>query len=276
MSIYDIMGEIAAKQVMKTETGDNLIPGLMTGIVVKNYDRDMPGRVCIKILERDENENKNEKANKLQWARVSMLYGGDKGGHYFLPEVGDQVLLGFLKGNIEEPLVIGSVFKDNSSFLRQSVDEKNQFKKIVTKNGGGILIKDSAEGEGKKDQISVYTPDKAHQMILDNENHKILLSDKEGKNKVELKTETGQMVIKAEKKLTIQVGDNIEVILNGSSGAVSIKCSKLQVEASGSVKMESNSSFKISGGSISMEASSALKASSSGLASLTGSPIKIG
>lgn len=37
MGLYDIMDEIAARQVTKTETGDNRMPGVVIGIVQSNY-----------------------------------------------------------------------------------------------------------------------------------------------------------------------------------------------------------------------------------------------
>ena len=54
------------------------------------------------------------------------------------------------------------------------------------KSGDLILIRevdfdDVEEGEGQNDKISIYTPDKAHQIILDNEKKEILLSDKDEK-----------------------------------------------------------------------------------------------
>lgn len=270
MGLYDIMDEIAAKQVLKTDTGDNRIFGVVVGVVAKNYDRDMPGRVCVRVPVRDEN------ANELKWARVAMPSSGTKWGHYFLPEVGDQVLLGFEQGSIEKPYVLGCVPKDNNSFLTKAVHEKNQYKKIITKNGSTIQFDDVQEGAGAKDKITIHTPDEAHKLVMDNDKKQILISDKDGKNKIEIKTEQGQTTIKAEKKVTIQVGDKIELILNGSSGTVSIKCDKFKVEASNSMTLSSNSSAKFSGGNVSVEAASSLKASSSGIASLAGSPVKIG
>ena len=94
MGFYDIMDEIAARQAVKSDTGDNKILGVMPGIVAKNYDAQMPGRVCVQIPVRDED------ANELKWARLAMPSSGKKWGHYFLPEVGDQVLLAFEQGNI--------------------------------------------------------------------------------------------------------------------------------------------------------------------------------
>ena len=53
MALFDVIDEIAEKQVLKTETGDNRIFGIVVGQVVKTYDKDMPGRVCVSIFTRD-------------------------------------------------------------------------------------------------------------------------------------------------------------------------------------------------------------------------------
>ena len=135
MGLFDIIDEIAEKQVMKTDTGDNRIFGVLVGTVAKNYDVNMPGRVCVTIPVRDAN------ANELQWARVAMLSHGKNWGHYFQPEVGDQVLLAFEQGYIERPYVIGCVAKDSNLFLKQAVDQNNQYKKIQTKNGNTIMTR---------------------------------------------------------------------------------------------------------------------------------------
>ena len=152
MGLYDIMDEIAAKQVTKSETGDNRLLGVVVGVVAKNYDQQMPGRICVQIPVRD------DKANELKWARLAMPSSGTEWGHYFLPEVGDQVLLAFEHGNIEKPYVIGCVPKDSNKFLTGSVHEKNQIKRIVTKNGSTIQFDDveNEEGKGKKDKISIF------------------------------------------------------------------------------------------------------------------------
>lgn len=272
MGLYDIMDEIAAKQVTKSETGDNRILGVVVGIIAKNYDQKMPGRVCVQIPVRD------DEANELQWARVAMPSSGKKWGHYFLPEVGDQVLLAFEQGNIEKPYVIGCVPKDNNPFLTKAVQEKNQYKKLVTKNGSTIQFEDCEDEEGAKDKISIYTPAQAHRLLLDNENKQIVLGDKDGKNQIAIKSEdgSGRIDIKTEKKLTIAVGDNIELTLNADSGTVSMKCGKLRVEASDGVELETNGKLGLSGGNVSMEAASMMKVSSSGTTSIGGAPIKIG
>lgn len=272
MSLYDIMDEIASKQVLKSETGDNRILGVVAGIVAKNYDQEMPGRICVQVPVRDED------ANELQWARVMMPSGGKKWGHYFLPEEGDQVLLAFEHGNIEKPYVIGCVPKDGNPFLTKAVHEKNQHKRIVTRNGNTIAFEDGEDEDGTKDKISVYTAKEAHRIVLDNEKKQITVGDKDGKNQICIKTEddSGSISVKTEQKLTITVGDKITVTMNGSSGTVNVKCSKFTVDASDGSEIKTNGKLGVSGGNVSISASSMLKAESNGMTSVGGSPIKIG
>ncbi len=270
MGLFDIIDDIAEKQVLKTETGDNRIFGVMTGIVAKNYDKDMPGRICVTIPVRD------KEANELKWARLVMPSSGDKWGHYFLPEVGDQVLLVFDQGNIEKPFVIGCIPKDNNSFLMRAVDERNRYKKIVTRNGNTILFDDNPEGEGEKDRIEITTAKEKHTISLDNERNQIIISDKNGENKIAMQTENGDISIKAAKKMTINVGDNISLTLNGNNGGVTLECTKFNVKSSGGVNMQSDAQTKITGANVTVEASSILNLNSNGTAMVKGTPIKLG
>lgn len=271
MGLYDIMDEIAAKQVTKTDTGDSRIMGVVVGIVAKNYDASMPGRVCVQIPVRDSN------ADELKWARVAMPSGGTQWGHYFLPEVGDQVLLAFEQGNIEKPYVIGCIQKDNNKFLTGSVSANNSIKRIVTKNGNTIQIEDNAQTNGvNKDKISIFTSDKEHKLILDNDGDKITLSDKDGKNGITINTNNGYLNVDAENKVTIKVGDNLELIMNGASGTMTLKCDKFKLDATESINVKSNSKLSLSSGIVNAEGSSMVKLESSGMTKIAGTPIKIG
>lgn len=272
MALFEVMDEIARRDILKTEAGDTRLWGVVVGLVARNYDKDMPGRICVTIPVRDKD------ANELKWARLAMPSFGKKWGHYFLPEVGDQVLLAFENGNIDKPYVIGCVPQDNSNFLSGAVDEKNQYKKIVTRYGNEIVFEDNKEGEGEKDKITIRTAKKDHVISMDNENHKITISDKDGKNSIVICDEenAGNIVMKTEKKLTIQVGDNIKMIMDGESGKVSVSCDTFSVSASNAVKMVGNSNVSVTGSDIKVEGSSSMKVSSSGATSVQGSVIKLG
>ncbi len=270
MGLFDIMDDIAERQVLKTETGDNRIFGVVIGKVTNNYDMNMPGRVCVSIPTRD------AEANELKWARVALNSGGSSWGTYFMPEVGDQVLVAFEQGNIERPYVIGCLPKDTDQIYRKSADADNQYKKIVTRNGNTLYFEDNSLGDGMKDKIHIITAQKRHKIELDNENNSILISDKSGANHIQLKTEQGLLEIKADKKLVIKVGDNIELILNGGNGTVKLQCNKLDVDTSGNMVMAASGSAKLNAGNITMEANSMMKLNSSGAVSISGAPIKVG
>ena len=288
MGLYDIIDEITQRQVTKTETGDNRIWGVTVGIVAKNFDPNstagggsqsgadaMDGRVCVTIPTRDQD------ANELKWARVAMPSSGSKWGHYFLPEVGDQVLLAFEGGNIEKPYVIGCIPKTKDSFLKDAVDKDNQFKRIVTRHGTAIIFEDnSSQGgeKGEKDKLTIQTAGKTLQILMDNEHEKIRIGDKAKEDFIELYTKegSGTLSVQVKSKITFKVGDKITVTLNGESGAVSIKADSITLEGSNGVSAKSDGSVKLEAPQVAANASSALKLESSGTASVSGSTVSVG
>lgn len=272
MGLFDVVDDIARKQVVKTENGDNRIYGVVVGTVTDNYAQEMPGRVCVLLPTRD------TEANVLKWARLAMPSSGIGWGHYFLPEVGDQVLLVFEQGNIEKPYVIGCVPKDSNKFLKRAVDENNKYKKITTKHGSTICFTDSPEegGEdGEKDVIEIFTPDQAHKFVMDNDKKKILLSDKEGENKIEILSEKGEINIKAANKLTVKVGEDIELVMTGSNGTTELKTKNFKVHAENAVEIDANKQIKAEAATLKLDGNSSVKIAG-GPVSVEGSPIKIG
>lgn len=296
MALFDIIEDVSKKQIEKTDTGDSRIMGLMLGQVVQNYDENMPGMVSVILLSREQGEGEGDEADNTRklWARVVMPSSGGSWGHYFIPEVGDLVLVAFEQGNIERAYIMGCIPKTNDKILTKSKHEKNLYKKIVTKNGNSIIFEDVTEDQGEggegaaggggggnpgeKDKITVSTALDMHHLILDNENKKMELSDKDKKNFIRLSTdeEKGHIEITAAKKITIKVGDDISLVMNGESGAVTIKAKKFTVQADDAISMESQSRAEVQGSNVKLEASGSLKLSSGGPAELAGTPVKLG
>ena len=270
MPFFDIVDDVTRHQMDKTAMGDNRLNGVMVCQVVKNYDQDKQGFVQVNINTRDYDEN------RLVWARMALPYGGNKWGEYFYPEIGDQVLVVFEQGSIERGFVIGSVPKANSGFMKKAFDENNQIKRITTRNGNTIDIIDNKEGDGEKDKITITTSQSLHKVEIDNEKKKILISDKEGNNKIEMKTENGQMEIVAKQKLTIKVGDNIKLIMNGSNGGVTLEAQKFKVDTTDTTEIKANNRVNMEGGNVTVSGNSMLNLKSSGPVSVEGTPIKLG
>ncbi|MGO5096789.1 phage baseplate assembly protein V [Agathobaculum sp. LCP25S3_E8] len=222
---------------------------------------------------------RDDGANELHWARLVQPLSGKEWGYYFLPEVGDQVLLAFENGNIEKPYVIGGVPLDNNKFLTGSVDANNKIKRIVTKHGSTIVFEDNAQDEkGGQDKIIIQTAGKEHTIEMDNGGDQITIKDQKGNNSIVIATAEGQgsITIKAESRLTIKVGDTIKLDMSGESGTVKLSANDFKVEASKMASVQTDGMLKLEGSTVTEKASSVLKLESSGAATMTGSPIKIG
>ncbi len=105
--------------------------------VVENQDPEGQGRVKVRFYwQRD-------KGSETNWIRVQSSDAGvlsDKSGNrgvVFVPEVGDQVMVGFEYGNPHCPFVMGSMFhKTNAS------EVSNNVRSITTKSGHKLVFTD--------------------------------------------------------------------------------------------------------------------------------------
>ncbi|WP_251390584.1 phage baseplate assembly protein V [Mediterraneibacter agrestimuris] len=268
MSILDSISELAADQIQKT--GQERISGIVIGVVAENYSEAYPGQIKVEIPVRDES------ANVLKWAKVVFPYTGAGWGIYFLPEKDDQVILAFENGSIDRPFVIGSIPREKDKQLTKSADERNRIKQIVTRNGSRITMEDGEDENGGKDRIILSTAEKELMLLLDNENDTIEISDKKGNSQIKMNVEEGSIVIRADKKITLQAGDSAKLVLNGENNSLKGLADKIQMKGSRALECKSDGSSKFTGQQIVIEAAASLKCSSSGMAVLSGTPVKIG
>ena len=166
------------------------------------------------------------------------------------------MLLAFEHGNIERPFIVGSVPRNNDKFISQSAKEQNEIKRIVSRHGNEIVMLDAKDSDGEKDSIQIRTNGKEQSISLDNAKK--------------------QIVMKAEEKLTIKVGDTITVTLNGNSGKVTIEAKQVNIHASDSMRYETDGAASLSGQNMTVKASTSLKLESNGMAAVKGSVINLG
>jgi len=122
--------------------------GLAIGVVVDNADPDGRGRVRVSYPYLGN-------ASASAWAPIAAPMAGNDRGCWFVPEVGDEAVLGFDRGDPEQPIVLGflwngvddppststkermirSVNKHTIRFLDPSVENGND---------GGIAIEDAS------------------------------------------------------------------------------------------------------------------------------------
>ncbi len=110
--------------------------GVVTGIVINRDDPDGQGRVQVSLPFLGGQSDS-------YWAPVATLLAGGGTGAWFMPEVGDEVLVAFLQGDVGHPYVIGFLWngKDNPP------DSSPQNRVIKTPGGHTLRFED---GDSKK------------------------------------------------------------------------------------------------------------------------------
>ena len=286
MALYDVINDMTNRQIMKTETGDNRIFGVVVGKVTNNYDSSMPGKVCVSIPTRGD----GKQGDVLKWARVAFSFFGTSWGQYFLPEVGDEVLLVFENGNIEKPYVIASIPRtdgsEKSKLLSEDIwNENNSNKTITTKHGNHLTFVDAAgDGaeQGEKDVILLGTPGKeGHILELDNEKHQITLGCADKKNMIRMTTNTaekeGYIKVSCSQKFEVEVkGEKtVRMVMDGDTGMIRLTGSSFKVETQENAEVKAGASAKISGVNTSLSGSSSVKVSSDQSTSISGATVSI-
>lgn len=263
MSLYDVLEEITEKKATKNPLGDNIIQGVTVGIVTENKDDENKGKISVQIPTRD------DKSNILKVVKTAMPMCGKDWGFYFLPEVGDQVLLAFENGNIENPYIIGAIPKNATNFINQAYDSNNVIKKIKTKSGNQLEFYD----KDKEEHIEMVTP-KSQSFTIDDKEEKITAKDKDGKNKIVLETKDGNAVIEVEKKVTIKAGKT-SIEINGESDSITITCGKLTIDASTSINEDTNT-YSVKASSYTAKASGMASIKSDSMITIKGQTVSLG
>jgi phage baseplate assembly protein V len=75
--------------------------------------------------------------------RVAQLYAGDGYGAMWRPEVGDEVLVGFVHGDMRAPIVLGGLYNGVDKPVTHP-DSSTDQKVFVTKGGHRIVFDDKA------------------------------------------------------------------------------------------------------------------------------------
>jgi len=80
-------------------------------------------------------------------ARLASLMAGDQRGVLFVPEKGDEVLVAFVNGLPDVPVVIGGLWSRVDKPPEPNADGKNDVKLIKTRGGNEIRLTDRSGGE---------------------------------------------------------------------------------------------------------------------------------
>ena len=193
------------------------IQGVAIGLVTKNKDDEGMGRVRVRYPWREGSE-------ESYWARLTVLAAGNDRGTLWIPEVGDEVLLGFDKGDINHPFVLGALWNGQDVPPEKNTDGENNTKIFRSRSGHQIKFFD----KDTKESFEIKTKG-GHVLLMDDSagSAQIIIKDSSG-NKIEIKS--------AQNSLTIESGLSLK-----------IKSQSIDIEAGASMNIKATGTISIQG-----------------------------
>ncbi len=177
------------------------ISGLHIGVVKKlDADPESQHRVQVSIPELSA-------ATDGFWARLANFYSSNNFGAFFIPEIGDEVVLGFFNDDPSHPVILGSLYS-SKNVPPYTIAAENNTKAIVTRT------KMKMEFDEDKKIITIITPG-ANKIVISDDGKSILLQD-QNSNKVTLDSagitldSPKDITLKAQGKIVMTATQNIE------------------------------------------------------------------
>jgi Rhs element Vgr protein len=170
------------------------VTGLQIGVVTKLQD-DPQGEHRIQVRLPAIAEESEE-----FWARVSRLDAGDNRGSFFMPEIGDEVVIGYVNNDPRCPVVLGMLNSSAKPAPIQGADDNHE-KGFVSRSGMRLIFNDD------KTSCTVETP-KGNRIVLNDNDGSITFED-QNSNKISMKSDG--IVIESAADLKIKAQGNIQV-----------------------------------------------------------------
>jgi len=168
------------------------INGLHTGIVTKlEKDPDNEFRIKVKIplISNDEDGI---------WCRIALLDAGNDRSSFFMPEINDEVVLGFANDDPRHGIILG-MLHSQSMPAPVTVTDQNNEKGFYTRSKMKLVFDDD------KKSITIITPKNKSIVISDNDGS-IILSD-ELNNKITM--DSNGISIESQKDIKLKATGNI-------------------------------------------------------------------
>lgn len=215
------------------------IHGLQIGIVVQ-LESDPDGqdriRVCIPVIDSD--------AQGI-WTRIASLDAGNDRGAFFMPEIGDEVIVGFINDDPNEPVVLGMLHSSNKPAPITPRDANNE-KGFTTRSKMHLSFNDETK------TIVINTP-AGNSITIDEQSMKIEIKD-QSQNKITM--ETSGITLESPANIDIKAG---AVLTLAGGASLSIGAPSLSVKADADVTIQG----------------AVAKLASSGITEISGSIVKI-
>ena len=187
--------------------------GVAVAIVRENKDSSGLGRVKVSFPW-------HSQPQESYWARVATPMAGKQRGIYFIPEVNDEVLVAFERGDLRFPYVVGSLWNGPDPSPETNADGNNDIRVIHSRGDHKFTINDNAGTPLMQIELA-----DGKRVTINKDG--IELNDAKG-NKVNIQSTSGSISVEA-------------------TTSISLKAPQITIEASGTMTVKSGGTLTVSG-----------------------------
>lgn len=167
---------------------DGAIRGLAVARVTNNQDPAGLARVRVRLPWQPESQ-------ESYWARLAVPMALGNQGFHWLPEVDEEVLVGFERGELTHPCVLGSLWNGSSKPPQNNDDGQNNHRLIRTRSDSELRFFD---GDPPSLELSL-----ANGKTLKMDDQVIVVDDGKG-NSIEIRSDSGAMEIKSTTEIKLE------------------------------------------------------------------------
>lgn len=173
------------------------------------------------------------------WARLGTPYATAKAGIMFMPEIGDEVMVGFINDDPRFPVVLGSLYS-SKHMPPYTPDQPNTNKAIVTKGQIKITLQDVDK------IVTIETPG-GQVVVLSDKDSSISMTDS---NKNNVKLSASGISLNSPKDVTIKATGSVSIqgtagVSIKSSASVKAEAPQIGAEASATLTLKGTASAEL-------------------------------
>jgi type VI secretion system secreted protein VgrG len=224
-----------------------LIAGPQTATIVGPSDQeiwtDQYGRVKVQFhWDRDGKFNEDSSC----WVRVAQLWAGGRWGAMHIPRIGQEVVVEFLEGNPDQPLITGRIYngKNMPPYDLPANQTQSGIKSRSTK-GANPSDFNELRFEDKKGEEEVFLQaEKNLRELVKNDHHtNVGANQSNDVKKDQSETVGGEQTLKVTGNRTVHIEGSQSVVIDGSKAADGVSGSKVNV--TGDYKFDASKTINI-------------------------------